>query len=88
MSEHPSRGVRGWRESPTIAVAASRRRGVAAPLGGGHSRDETGDAAARARHGQPFALAAAFISRLYSRTFVSDSGLVMSATERNEPSSP
>lgn len=33
-------------------------------------------------------LAAAFIARLCSRTFVSDSGETMSATERNEPSSP
>ena len=36
--------------------------------------------------GHPFA--AAFAARLNSRTFVSDSGLTMSATERYEPSAP
>ncbi|MDQ1176047.1 hypothetical protein QE416_000783 [Microbacterium sp. SORGH_AS 421] len=32
--------------------------------------------------------AAAFAARLCSRTLVSDSGLTMSATDRNDPSSP
>ena|GEM_PF-7097769 len=72
----------------------SQIQGVKAPPEGAVStlayaglRSKRKSRAARGARSQP-AFAAAFIARLCSRTFVSDSGETMSATERNDPSSP
>jgi hypothetical protein len=51
------------------------------------ARTEAADFGAAGRE-RPQALAAAFISFLYARTLSSEAASTMSATERNEPSSP
>lgn len=89
------------RGSPLARAPLGRARRAAAPhrprfTAGGHPpgpADRCSRPTRRRRRGGYFppaldALAAAFISCLWARTLTSDSGPVMSATERNESGSP
>ncbi len=84
-SASPSGGGHLWPHRSTIPGRAFAAVNLVRDVGQGQPYERTlieGPA-------QPAAsFAAAFAARLNSRTFVSDSGLTMSATDRNEPSSP